>query len=185
MIQQQLEQALRELLKQKPLTEKQLCVFGVSTSEVSGYQIGTKGNQDIAQSIFQAIRKVQREYGFHLAFQCCEHLNRACVMERATAEFFHYAEVAAIPTPQAGGSMAAYAFHHLTHAVLVETIQADAGIDIGDTLIGMHVKPVVVPFRSTVKKIGEANLNLAYSRPKYIGGPRTIYQLGERGRSRC
>lgn len=180
-----MEQALLELLAQKPLSEQHLCVFGVSTSEIIGYRIGTNGSWEIAQSLFQAIRRIQRDYGFHLAFQCCEHLNRACVMERDSAEFFCYPEVAAVPTPKAGGSMAAYAFQHLTDAILVEEIQADAGVDIGDTLIGMHVKPVVVPFRSTIGRIGKANLNLAYSRPKYIGGSRTTYQQRERGKIQC
>lgn len=185
MLEQQLEQALRELLHEKPLSTKHLCVFGVSTSEIMGYKIGTKGSWEIASAIFQAIRQVQRDYGFHLAFQCCEHLNRACVMERSSAEYFRYPEVAAVPTPKAGGAMAAYAFQHLTDAVCVEEIQADAGIDIGNTFIGMHLKPVVVPFRSEMAKIGQANLNMAYSRPKYIGGSRTVYQQRERGKNQC
>ena len=180
-----MEQALFELLEQKPLTEKHLCVFGVSTSEISGYKIGSNGNWEMARSLFQAIRRVQRKYGFHLAFQCCEHLNRACVMEHASAELFRYPEVAAIPTPKAGGAMAAYAFAHLSNAICVEEIEADAGVDVGDTLIGMHLKPVVVPVRPTIKRIGQANLNMAYSRPKYIGGSRTSYQQRERGKSQC
>lgn len=184
-IEQQMEQALQELLDKKSLSEKHLCVFGVSTSEVMGKTIGTNGSEEIARLLFQTIQKVQREFGFHLAFQCCEHLNRACVMARNSAEYFGYPEVAAIPTPKAGGAMAAYAFRHLSDAVCVEEIRADAGIDIGDTFIGMHLKPVAVPIQSTVKKIGQAHLKMAFSRPKYIGGSRTIYPQPERGRNRC
>lgn len=175
-MEEQIEQALQELLNHQSLSEKHLCVFGVSTSEILGKPIGTSGSEEVAEVLFQTIRRVQKAYGFHLAFQCCEHLNRACVMERHSAEYFGYPEVAAIPSPKAGGAMAAYAFHHLNDAVCVEEIQADAGVDIGDTLIGMHLKPVAVPIQSTVKKIGQAHLKMAFTRPKYIGGSRTIYQ---------
>lgn len=185
MIEQQIEQALYELLEKKRLSSKHLCVFGVSTSEVVGKRIGTSGSEEIAQRLFDSILKVQKEIGFHMAFQCCEHLNRACVMERNSAEYFGYTEVAAIPSPSAGGAMASFAFRYLNDAVCVEAIQADAGVDIGDTLIGMHLKPVAVPIRSTVKTIGQAHLNMAFSRPKYIGGPRTIYQLREEGKKTC
>lgn len=175
-IKQQMERALFDLLERKRLTEGHLCVFGISTSEVRGKTIGTHGSEEVAGALFQVIQRIQGEYGFHFAFQCCEHLNRACVMERSSAEMFHYPVVAAVPMPDAGGAMAAYAFRHLKEPVCVETIEADAGVDIGDTLIGMHLKPVAVPVRSTEKKIGEAHLTMAFSRPKYIGGPRTVYQ---------
>lgn len=182
MIDQEIEQALRTLLAKIPLSDKHLCVFGVSTSEVLGEQIGTNGSEEIAQLIFQGIYRVQQEYGFRLAFQCCEHLNRACVVSRDTADRFGFEEVAAIPVPNAGGAMAAYAYQHLSDAICVESIQADAGVDIGDTLIGMHLKPVAVPLRTEPQTIGAAHLKMAYSRPKYIGGARTVY-IQQKGRT--
>lgn len=175
------EQALIQLLKIRPLKDKHLMVFGVSTSEILGRSIGTSGSEAVARELFQTIQKVQRQHGFHLAFQCCEHLNRACVVERQTAERFGWEEVRAIPTPKAGGAMASVAFQLLSDAICVEEIQADAGMDIGDTLIGMHLKPVAVPLRLDQKTVGHAHLTMAYTRPKYIGGPRTIYDNQRRG----
>ena len=175
MIDREIEQSLRELLNVFPLSDKHLCVFGVSTSEVLGKQIGMSGSEEIAQKLFEGIYRVQQEYGFQLAFQCCEHLNRACVVTQQTANFFGFEQVAAVPVPSAGGAMATYAYQHLLDAICVETIQADAGVDIGDTLIGMHLKPVAVPLRIAQQKIGAAHLKMAYSRPKYIGGARTVY----------
>lgn len=180
-----MEQALDQLLKIQPLTDKHLMVFGISTSEIIGKSIGTSGSEAVARVLFQAIQKIQKQHGFHLAFQCCEHLNRACVVERQTAERFGFVEVNAIPTPQAGGAMASVAFQLLSDAVCVEEIQADAGVDIGDTLIGMHLKPVAVPLRSDRKTLGQAHLTMAYTRPKYIGGPRTVYRQPKKGRTKC
>lgn len=51
----------------------------------------------------------------------------------------------------------------------------DAGIDIGGTLIGMHIHPVVVPVRISMDRIGEASIICARRRPKYVGGQRAIY----------
>lgn len=125
--------------------------------------------------IFSALSEFQKETGVELAFQCCEHLNRALVVERETAEKRNYEIVSVIPIPKAGGSMAAFAYEHMWDPVVVEFIKADAGIDIGDTLIGMHLKHVAVPVRSSVKQVGQAHVNLAFSRPKLIGGARAVY----------
>ncbi|MDN4592787.1 TIGR01440 family protein [Polycladomyces subterraneus] len=166
-----------ELVDEKPLDERHLLVVGVSTSEVIGKRIGTAGNDEVAQAIFQELMEAQQKYGFHLAFQCCEHLNRALVVRRETMERFQLEEVTVVPVPKAGGAMAAYAYRHLDEAVIVESVRADAGIDIGDTLIGMHLKPVAVPVRPSCRQIGEAHVTMAKTRPKLIGGARAVYTL--------
>ncbi|MGA9172911.1 MAG: TIGR01440 family protein [Thermoactinomyces sp.] len=173
----EVKEILRDLLDAMPLTERHVVVFGVSTSEVAGKRIGTDGSTEIAAQIFAGIREVQAQFGFQLAFQCCEHLNRALVVERTTAERLSLPEVTAVPVPHAGGAMAAYAFRHLEDPVLVERIQADAGIDIGDTLIGMHLKPVAVPVRPRLRSLGKAHVTMAKTRPKLIGGARAVYIL--------
>ncbi|SDY41421.1 TIGR01440 family protein [Thermoactinomyces sp. DSM 45892] len=176
-IYEQTKQVVQSLMKASRLQEKHLLVIGVSTSEVIGKQIGTGGSDQVAAEIFSALREGQGEHGFQLAFQCCEHLNRALVIERSTQERYHYPEVSVIPVPHAGGAMASYAFHHLQDPVLVEAVQADAAIDIGDTLIGMHLKPVAVPVRPVQSHIGEAHVTMAITRPKLIGGARAVYVL--------
>lgn len=175
MIREQTHQVLEQLLEEVKLTDRHLLVVGVSTSEVMGGKIGTQGNSSVAKEIFESSQELQKQYGFHLAFQCCEHLNRALVMERATQEKFGYTEVSVIPVPHAGGAMASYAFRHFSDSVVVEAVQADAGIDIGDTLIGMHLKPVAVPIRTKQRTIGQAHVVIAKTRPKLIGGARAIY----------
>ncbi|SFI66782.1 TIGR01440 family protein [Thermoflavimicrobium dichotomicum] len=176
-ITEEVQSVIHDLLQAMPLDDRHLLVFGVSTSEVAGKRIGTEGSDEIAGALFEGIRQVQEQFGFHLAFQCCEHLNRAVVVERKTAEKFGFVEVTAIPVPHAGGAMASYAFRHLHDAVLVEEVRADAGIDIGDTLIGMHLKPVAVPVRPKLRQIGEAHVTMAKTRPKLIGGARAVYVL--------
>ncbi|WP_425430484.1 TIGR01440 family protein [Desmospora activa] len=170
-------QLTEELLRHIGLDKRHLLVMGVSTSEVSGARIGTAGSDEIARAVWEGARRVQDRYGYHLAFQCCEHLNRALVLERTTAEQFLLPPVTAVPVPRAGGAMAAYAFRHFQEAVLVESIQADAGFDIGDTLIGMHLKPVAVPVRPTDPRVGAAHVTMAKTRPKLIGGARAVYVL--------
>lgn len=179
MILKQVIRVTEELLEAKPLDSRHLLVMGVSTSEVGGKRIGSAGNDEVAEAIQEGALQVQNRYGYHLAFQCCEHLNRALVVTRATMEQFRLTEVMAIPVPKAGGAMAAWAYRHLEEAVLVEEVSADAGIDIGDTLIGMHLKRVAVPVRPSLRNIGEAHVTLAASRPKLIGGARAVYVLEE------
>lgn len=179
-LQQDMETIVRELVQQAELFQGKLLVIGTSTSEVMGKRIGTSGgSEEIARALFQAIENVRKEIGFYPAFQCCEHLNRALVVEREAAEKHGLEIVSAVPVPDAGGSMAAYAYRHLQQPCLVETIQAHAGIDIGDTLIGMHLRPVAVPVRPSIQKLGEAHVTMAKTRPKLIGGARAVYVLPE------
>ncbi|WCN39654.1 TIGR01440 family protein [Aneurinibacillus uraniidurans] len=167
-----------ELLQAKPLGVGCVLVIGTSTSEIIGRRIGSAGSQEVAVALYEALEAVRVKHGFALAFQCCEHLNRALVIERETAERFGWPEVTVIPVPTAGGAMAAHAFRAMQDAVVVESIQADAGIDIGDTFIGMHLKPVAVPVRPSVKQVGEAHVTMAVTRPKLIGGVRAVYDRG-------
>ncbi|QJC53832.1 TIGR01440 family protein [Paenibacillus albicereus] len=171
------ETLIRELAAGGRLLPGQLLVFGVSTSEVLGRRIGTSGSAEAARAIFAGMEKARADLGFVPAFQCCEHLNRALVVERSAAEQLGLEPVNAVPVPGAGGSMAAHAYRRLADACLVESVQAQAAIDIGETLIGMHLKRVAVPVRPSVRTIGEARVTMAYARPKLIGGPRAVYEL--------
>ncbi|SIS41193.1 TIGR01440 family protein [Salimicrobium flavidum] len=150
-------------------------VIGCSTSEVHGERIGTSGSEEIAKDLYGEFRTFAEKTGMSLAFQCCEHLNRSLVVERETAERYRGRIVAAVPVREAGGSMAAHAYRQMNDPVLVETIEADAGIDIGETLIGMHLKHVAVPLRLEQKWIGQARVTAARTRPPLIGGPRAKY----------
>ncbi|EWG12163.1 TIGR01440 family protein [Cytobacillus firmus] len=172
----ELDTIIREFSEQVPLSEKHLLVVGCSTSEVAGKRIGTAGTEQVAEMIFERLDKLRQDTGAALAFQCCEHLNRALVVERAVAEARNLDEVAVIPHRTAGGAMATYAYEHFKDPVMVEFIKADAGIDIGDTLIGMHLKHVAVPIRTSQKSVGEAHVTMAKTRPKLIGGARAIYE---------
>ncbi|MCF0230496.1 MAG: TIGR01440 family protein [Parasporobacterium sp.] len=174
-IRQEAYDAACEFIKKSGLRAGKLMVIGCSTSEAAGERIGTSSVPEIAGEIFEGIRVAAQEYGIELAAQCCEHLNRALVVERDTAEERGYEEVNVIPWPKAGGSFATMAYKGFEDPVLVEHIKADGGMDIGDTLIGMHLKDVAVPLRLSMDKIGEAHLVCAYSRPKLIGGERAHY----------
>jgi len=182
-LEEQLEKILEEYQEQANLSSQHLFVIGCSTSEVLGHRIGTAGTDEVAAIIFKKLQDFQRKVGLSLAFQCCEHLNRAVVVERNTLLERNYEEVSVIPVRHAGGAMATYAYQNLDDPVVVEFIRADGGIDIGDTLIGMHLKHVAVPIRTTVKQLGDAHVNLAKSRPKLIGGPRAVYENTRENRS--
>ncbi|MBM7690675.1 uncharacterized protein (TIGR01440 family) [Peribacillus deserti] len=173
--QRQLLEALDDLQEHADLNEKKLLVVGCSTSEVIGKHIGTAGTNEVAEILFNGLQKFQERTGVQLAFQCCEHLNRALVITRETAEQRGLDEVTVIPIRQAGGALATCAFNRLNNAVVVEYIKADAGIDIGDTFIGMHLKHVAVPVRSRQKQVGHAHISMARTRPKLIGGNRACY----------
>lgn len=173
---QNLQTILNEFLEQVALTDKNVLVIGCSTSEVIGKKIGTAGTLEVAEMIYRQLLQVQKKTGVHLAFQCCEHLNRAVVVERATLELKNLDEVTVVPARTAGGAMATYAYEQFQDPVVVEFIKADAGIDIGDTLIGMHIKHVAVPIRTSLKSVGEAHVTLAKTRPKLIGGARAVYE---------
>ena len=165
-----------DLLDQAKLAPGSLLVIGCSSSEMVGQRIGKGSSMEAAQAAFAGIYPVLQERGIRLAVQCCEHLNRALIMEAETAMLRGYELVNVMPQPHAGGSFAVTAWNTFTTPVAVEQIKADAGMDIGGTLIGMHLKAVAVPVRTEVKQIGEAMVLCARTRPKYIGGPRAIYQ---------
>ncbi|MBR6205646.1 MAG: TIGR01440 family protein [Oscillospiraceae bacterium] len=174
-IYQQARQAAEELLSSAKLQEGDLLVVGCSSSEVSGSKIGTDSRPDTAQEVFSGVYDAAKEHGVFLAAQCCEHLNRALVVEASYARAHDLEIVNAVPQPKAGGSFATAAYQNFAQPVLVESVRADAGLDIGATLIGMHLKKVAVPVRLSVKHIGEAILIAARTRPKYIGGARAVY----------
>ncbi len=164
-----------EFIKASGLSKGQLLVVGCSTSEVLGHQIGSFSSAEAGQSIFEGIYQSATAHGIELAAQCCEHLNRALIIEETTAIKKNLEIVNVIPQPKAGGSFATAAYHTFSHPVAVEKIAADAGIDIGDTLIGMHLKQVAVPVRLSVHTLGNARVVYARTRPKYIGGERACY----------
>ncbi len=174
-IYQQAKQAAEELLSIAKLQEGDLLVVGCSSSEVSGSKIGTDSRPDTAQEVFSGVYDAAKEHGVFLAAQCCEHLNRALVVEASYARAHDLEIVNAVPQPKAGGSFATAAYQGFAQPVLVESVHADAGLDIGATLIGMHLKKVAVPVRLSVKHIGEAILIAARTRPKYVGGSRAVY----------
>ncbi|MDO3412127.1 TIGR01440 family protein [Saccharibacillus sp. CPCC 101409] len=169
----------RELAETAGLTNGKVLVVGTSTSEVAGKRIGTSGALEVAQSLLAGIREVADEFGFDVAYQCCEHLNRSLVLERSVLERLGLREVSAVPVPKAGGSMASAAYRSMREPALAETIEAHAGLDIGETLIGMHLRRVAVPLRLSIRQIGEARVNAALTRPPLVGGERAVYRLPE------
>ncbi len=175
-IKAQAAQAVTELLKAADLKKGQILVIGCSSSEIVGATIGHGSSVETAEAVFEAIHPILRERGIYLAAQCCEHLNRAIITERACAEAYGIDEVCVVPQPKAGGSFATAAWKHFDAPVAVEHIRAHAGLDIGGTLIGMHLREVAVPVRLSVAQIGEALLLAARTRPKYIGGSRAHYE---------
>lgn len=171
-----LKKAVCELFDSAETRKGQILVVGCSTSEVLGKKIGTSGDISPAQEIFDILLEETEKRGMYLACQCCEHLNRALVVERECLDRFGLCEVSAVPHEHAGGSFATAAYKGFKEPCLAEEITADWGIDIGNTLIGMHLKRVAVPVRVSVKNIGEASIVLARTRPKYTGGPRAKYE---------
>ena len=174
----QSRQAVSEILETARLIPGSIFVIGCSSSEILGDQIGTATNLDSANAVYDGIIPILRENGIFAAAQCCEHLNRALVVERAAMQRYGFEQVNAIPQPNhAGGAFATVCYQRFDDPVLVESIlgKADAGIDIGGTMIGMHMHNVVVPMRISLRKIGEAPIICARHRPKYVGGQRAIY----------
>ena len=171
----QAEAAVRELIEAAGLKAGDLLVIGCSSSEIVGQRIGKGSSMEAAQAVYAGIAPVLREKGILLAAQCCEHLNRALIVETATAEKFGYEPVNVRPWAHAGGSFATTVWENMERPVAVEHIRAAAGMDIGDTLIGMHLREVAVPVRLPLKQIGQANLVCARTRPKFIGGERARY----------
>ena len=164
-IQSQIFDAVNELFSVAPTKPGQILVVGCSTSEILGQKIGTSGDIHPANEIFEVLHAESNKRGIFLACQCCEH-----------AEKYGLTEVMAVPHEHAGGSFATAAYHGFDDPCLVEEISADWGIDIGNTLIGMHLKRVAVPVRLSMKTIGQAPVTFARTRPKYIGGPRAQYE---------
>ena len=169
----QTKAAVEELGSKANLKPGHILVVGCSTSEVLGAKIGSQSSPEVAKQLFAALQEYANSHGIYLAVQCCEHLNRAIVLERAAAGNAEVVNV--VPQPKAGGSLATAAYAGFVDPVVVESIQADAGLDIGLTLIGMHLKKVAVPVRLEHNRIGEAPVVAARTRPKFIGGIRAVY----------
>jgi uncharacterized protein (TIGR01440 family) len=167
--------AAKELLKAAGLNQGEILVVGCSTSEVAGAGIGTFSSPELAEAVFGGIYQAVREAGVYLAAQCCEHLNRVLILEKEAAQRYGYEIVNVIPKPKAGGSFATAAYEAFAQPAAVEHIKAHAGIDIGDTLIGMHLKDVAVPVRIHTGQIGDAHVVCARTRPKFVGGVRAEY----------
>lgn len=174
-VQSQLSQHLNELEQQIQFRPKQLFVIGCSTSEIAGARIGTSGAMEIAEVLYKEFSLFAKKHNLFLAFQGCEHINRALTLEYEAALAYSLEPVSVIPVKRAGGSMAAYAYTQLEQPVVVEHVPAHAGIDIGQTIIGMHLKEVAIPIRTSIRQIGEAVVTSATTRPKLIGGERAIY----------
>ena len=165
-----------EFLSVAPMKAGEILVVGCSSSEIVGEAIGKGSNFNAASAVYEGIAPILAEKGIFLAAQCCEHLNRALVVERECAERYGLETVCVVPKAKAGGSFATAAYENFKDPVVVERIKAHAGIDIGDTLIGMHLRAVAVPVRLSVKRLGKASVVFAKTRPKYIGGPRACYE---------
>ena len=175
-IKEQARAVALELVEVAALKKGDILVVGCSTSEVTGNRIGKASVPIAAKALLEGIYPVLQEKGIYLAAQCCEHLNRALIVERACALKYGLEEVSVVPQPKAGGAFATAVYQALEQPVAVENIRAHAGLDIGGTLIGMHLRAVAVPVRLALNKIGEANILCARTRPKYVGGPRAIYE---------
>ena len=168
-----LEKIAEELIEKAKLTTNDIVVVGCSSSEILGDNMGTNSSPELGEKVFLALNKVFKEKGIFIAAQCCEHLNRAIIIEKSAVPNLEYVNV--VPQPKAGGSFATAAYKHLENPVAVEFIKADAGLDIGGVLIGMHLKNVAVPVKLSEKSIGNALLLAARTRPKFIGGARANY----------
>lgn len=168
--------AAAELIEKSGVKSGDVVIVGCSTSEIIGKSIGENGTMEVAEPVYAGFNDVFSEKGIYIAAQCCEHLNRAVVLEAEKAEALGLERVCAVPYPHAGGSFAAAAYRSMKNPVVVEEIKADAGIDVGRTLIGMHLKRVAVPLRLENDAVGKASVNAAKTRPKFIGGARAKYE---------
>ena len=172
-IYEQARRAALDLCEKAKLQPGQIVIIGCSSSEIGGDLIGTHSSPEVAEATFKGLYEVFSKQNIYMAAQCCEHLNRAIIVERAALPFAEPVNV--VPQPKAGGSFATTAYHTFKDPIAVESIQADAGLDIGGTLIGMHLKKVAVPIRLSLNHIGNAILLAARTRPKFIGGSRAMY----------
>lgn len=174
-IKSQLTEILNELLAVSRLEAGDIVVIGCSSSEVAGVKIGTFSSEEIGRCIFETAYAILKAKGIYLACQCCEHLNRSLIVEKECMKAYRLCRVNVIPHLKAGGSFATAAYASMKEPVAVESLQAQAGVDIGDTLIGMHLAPVAVPVRTTLSSVGEAHVVCARTRAKYVGGVRAFY----------
>ncbi len=174
-IKKDLRLILEDMIELSNFKAENAIVIGCSTSEIAGENIGKSSRPELARTIFPIIKSKLYEENLNLAFQCCEHLNRALVTDKKIAENRNLPVVTVIPHKNAGGALAAEAYNQLENPVVVEKIKAEGGIDIGDTFIGMHLREVAVPIRSRLNYLGEAHVTLAKTRPKLIGGKRAHY----------
>lgn len=172
-VRQESAAAARQLAEAARLRKGQIVVVGCSTSEVVGRRVGSWSTPEVGQAIFDGLHSVFGPMGVYIAAQCCEHLNRALIVEQAAVPGAEIVNV--VPQPKAGSSFATAAYHAFRHPVALEEIRADAGLDIGGTLIGMHLKKVAVPVRLAQNHIGQAIVLAARTRPKFIGGDRAVY----------
>lgn len=171
----QARQAAEELLQAAHLETGDIFVVGCSSSEIMGGRIGKDSSMEAAAAVLAGVLPPLQEQGVYLAAQCCEHLNRALILEEEAAERYGYEQVNVVPQPKAGGSFATAAYHSFAHPAAVEHIRAAAGMDIGDTLIGMHLQEVAVPVRIERRQIGAARVICARTRLKFTGGARAVY----------
>ncbi len=175
-IEEQTKRIITALLDEHPMKKGSIFVIGCSSSEVAGGTIGKNSSEAIGKRIFETAHAILSEREIYLACQCCEHLNRSLVIEETCAEKFGYEPVCVVPWLHGGGSFATAAYYGFSHPVVVEHVKASAGLDIGDTLIGMHLKDVAVPVHPKPNQIGEAHVVAAYCRPKLVGGERARYE---------
>ena len=175
-IREQATAIAEELIRTANMKPGQILVVGCSSSEVAAHKIGCYSSKEVGETLFNAIHDVTEKYGLYLASQCCEHLNRALIIEEDAAEKYGLEMVNVKPQLKAGGSFSVAAWNNFAAPCAVEKIQAHAGIDIGDTLIGMHLRSVAVPVRTKKNSIGSAHVVCARTRLKFIGGERAIYQ---------
>ena len=178
-IKEQTREIVTELLETARMEPEQILVVGCTSSEIASYRIGSHSSEEIGQAVFDVIYEETSARGIYLAAQCCEHLNRALILESAAAKLYGYEPVNVVPQLKAGGSFATAAYKGFEHPVAVEHIRAHAGIDIGDTFIGMHLRSVAVPVRTARKEIGGAHVTCARTRLKFIGGSRACYDTGK------
>ncbi len=175
-ITRQAKAAVSELIDAAGLRPGQLLVVGCSSSEMTGRRIGTDSSREAADALLAGLYPAIKAQGLFLAAQCCEHLNRALIVEREAAERYGLEIVNVVPQPKAGGSFATAVYAAMDDPAAVEELRAHAGMDVGNTLIGMHLRRVAVPVRLSIDRIGEAPLVCARTRPKYIGGERARYR---------
>lgn len=175
-IETQVADAVQQVINAHTLPKGAIFVIGCSSSEIGGGLIGHASSEEIGQAVFKAAKSVCDKNNIYLAAQCCEHLNRALVLPKECADKYNYEEVCVVPWLKGGGSFATAAYHGYETPAVVEHIKAHAGLDIGSTLIGMHLKDVAVPFRLKNNHIGNAYVTAAYTRPKLIGGERARYE---------